>query len=230
MDKYLANQTSQIMNTAIRCLMKLSKDDMFTESYATLGESAKRINSDPSLRDKIILALDKTSEVIENHGRVSKDREKDSIKHIKSWKDLPNVKVEYNDTRRLKTIAKNTQKELKRTQTENADRSMVDKIMDTYRDHKKAILATIGVSSITIPALISGIIDGYNDAVDDTVDDAINFTKKLEKDVVDGMDPRVASAFGAAYSEVSKDAIDADAAQYSSGIRAVMAARKRGES
>lgn len=222
MDRYLADRPDQIVSTAIRCLTNLSKDDMFTESTSALGESAKNEEPDPSLKEKIIRAIDKTADAIENHGKSVKDNAKDTTKRIKSRRDLPDTKVKIRDMKRVNTISKNTQKEIKRAYANGEDKSALDKIMAAYHEHRKAVLATAAVSIVAIPALISGIIDGFNDTVDNAVVDTKEFAKEVANDIKNNKtDPKTASAYGAAYSTVSKDTISDAAKSYSGAIDAV---------
>ena len=229
MDNYLADRSDQIVDTAIRCCIKLSKDDVVTEASQIFLESRKEKEQDASLRDKIIRAIDKTADAIENHGDAVKNNAKASTKQIKSMKNVPNEKVEIKDRQRLKTNARNAQKQIKKAVDNGDDKSAIDKIMDTYRNHKKEIFTTIGVCVVVVPALISGVIDGFKSAVDSTSQDAAEFSRNLAKKVKNNeVNPKMASAANAAYTTVSRDIIAAEEAECSEAMQAVRNVTARG--
>lgn len=222
MDGYIAGRSDQVVDTAIRVLNNLSKDEVSLECLRTITEASKPDKEDLSLREKIANALNKAADAIERHGDTVKNTAKAPTKQIKSAKNLQDVKVKIKDRGRLKTNARNVQKQIKRSIDNGEDKSAIDKIMQTYHEHKKEIFISIGVCVLIVPALISGIIDGFNDAIDSTSRDAAKFSRDLAKKVKNGeIDPQTASRADAAYASVSKDIMADDESSFAEAIRAI---------
>lgn len=222
MDEYIAGRSDQVVDTAIRVLNNLSKDEILPVSFQAITESSKSDKEDLSLREKIANALNKAADAIERHGDTVKNTARSSTKQAKSVKDLQDTKVKIKDRSRLKTNARNAQKQIKRSVEKGEDKSAIDKIMDTYHEHKKAIFVSIGVCVLVVPALISGVVDGFNDAIDSTSRDAAKFSRDLAKKVKNGeIDPQTASRADAAYTSVSKDIIAEDESSFAEAIRAI---------
>lgn len=222
MGEYLADRPDQIVDTGIRCLINLSNTEDFTRSCGmALSESVKK-DVDSSIRTKVANALNKMADAIENHGKTVKGNAKVSAKKIRSRKSLPNETVDVKDRKRLKTNASNAKKRIRSAFAKGEDKTSLEKIMDTYHENKKQILATLAISAVLVPAFISGAVEGFNEAIDADARDAVKFANDLASQVRDGtVDPHTASAYGAAYSSVSKDMIDDTTSEFSDAIKAI---------